>query len=148
MLHQSVGMPTGTGVMIPLHMSSQRACFTGSLKWKGTGIGLCLAFGVAPSFRCMWAGGPDIDRNTPLFLNAMLENCSRRQFLSLSTLFSVGGNGILWGCSGSWSLLVSGSVVSSIPAIFVWVGGITMGFGKFAGNIPTSIQAALLKYRC
>ena len=146
-LHQSVGMPTGTGLMIPLRTSSQRACFTGSLRWKGTGIGLCLALGVAPSFRCMWAGGPDIGGNAPLFLNAVLENCSRSQFLSLSTLFSVGGNGILWGRSGSWFLLVSGSVVSSIPAIFVWVGGITMGFGKFAGNIPTSIQAALLKYR-
>ena len=95
----------------------------------------------------MWAGGPDIGGNAPLFLNVVLENCSRSQFLSLSTLFSVGGNGILWGRSGSWFLLVSGTVVSSIPAIFVWVGGITMGFGKFAGNIPTSIQAALLKYR-
>ena len=146
-LHQSVGMPTGTGLMIPLRTSSQRACFTGSLRWKGTGIGLCLALGVAPSFRCMWAGGPDIGGNAPLFLNAVLENCFRSQFLSLSTLCSVGGNGILWGRSGSWFLLVSGSVVSSIPAMFVWVGGITMGFGKFAGNIPTSIQAALLKYR-
>ena len=95
MLHQSVGMPTGTGVMIPLHMFSQRAFFTGSLKWKGTGIGLCLSLGVAPSFRCMWAGGPDISGNAPLFLNAVLANCSRSQFLSLSTLFSIGGNGIL-----------------------------------------------------
>ena len=51
------------------------------------------------------------------------------------------------GRSGSWSLLVSGLVMSSIPAIFVWVGWMTMGFGKFTGNIPTSIQAALLKYR-
>ena len=58
--HQSVGMPTGTGVMIPLRTSSQRACFTGSLKWKGTGIGLCLALGVAPSFRYMWAVGPTL----------------------------------------------------------------------------------------
>ena len=143
-LHQSVGMPTGTGVMIPLRTSSQRACFTGSFKWKVTGIGLCLALGVALSFRCMWTGEPDIGGNVPLFLNAVLANCSRNQFLSLSTLFSVGGNGILWGRSGSWSLLVSGLVMSSIPAIFVWVGGITMGFGKLTGNIPTSIQAALL----
>ena len=67
--------------------------------------------------------------------------------LILQGLRMSGGNGILWGRSGSWSLFVSGSVVSSIPAIFVWVGGITMGFGKFAGNIPKSIQAALLKYR-
>ena len=95
-LHQSVGMPTGTGVMIPLRMSSQSACFTGSLKWKGTGIGLCLALGVARSFRCMWAGGPDIGGNAPSFLNALLANCSRSQFLSLWTLFSVGGNGT-WG---------------------------------------------------
>ena len=51
------------------------------------------------------------------------------------------------GRSGSWSLPVSGLVMSSIPAIFVWVGGIMMGFGKFTGNIPMSIQAALLKYR-
>ena len=29
--------------------------------------------------------------------------------------------GFCGGRSGSWSLLVSGSVVSSIPAIFVWV---------------------------
>ena len=87
-LHQSVGMPTGTGVMIPLRTSSQRACFTGSLKWKGT------ALGVAPSFRCIWAGGPDIGGNAPLFLNAVLAYCCRSQFLSLSTLFSVGGNGI------------------------------------------------------
>ena len=31
-LHHSVGMPTGTGVMIPLFTSSQRACLIGSLK--------------------------------------------------------------------------------------------------------------------
>ena len=98
-------------------------------------------------FRCMWAGEPDIGGNAPLFLNAVLANYSRSQFLSLSTLFSVGGNRILWGRSGSWSLLVSDLVMSSIPAIFVWVGGITMRFGKFTGNIPTSIQAASLKYR-
>ena len=36
--------------------------------------------------------------------------------------------------------------MSFIPAIFVRVGGITMGFEKFTGNIPTSMQAALLKY--
>ena len=70
------------------------------------GIGLCLALRVAPSFRCMWAGGPDIGGNAPLFLNAVLANCSRSQFLSLLTLVFVGGNGILWGCSGSWFLLV------------------------------------------
>ena len=35
---------------------------------------------------------PDISGNAPLFLKAMLTNCSRSQFLSLSTSFSVGGN--------------------------------------------------------
>ena len=65
-LHQSVGMSTGTGVMIPLRTSSQRACFTGSLKWKGTGIGLCLALGVAPSFRCICYLNKDFPINLEL----------------------------------------------------------------------------------
>ena len=41
-------MPTGTGAMILLSMSFQRACLTGSLKWKSTGIGLCLGFRDCP----------------------------------------------------------------------------------------------------
>ena len=46
-LHQSVGMPMGAGAMMRLSMFFQRACFTDSLKWKGTGIGLNLALGTA-----------------------------------------------------------------------------------------------------
>ena len=33
-----------------------------------TGIRLCLALGVEPSFRGMWAGGPGIAGNFPLLL--------------------------------------------------------------------------------
>ena len=64
-------------------------------------------------------GEPDISGNASLLLNAVLANCSRSQFLSSSTLFSIGGNRIFEGHSGSWSLLVLGLVMSSIPAIFV-----------------------------
>ena len=43
-LHQLVGIPTSSGVMLPLFTSSKRACPTGSLKWKGTGIGFMPGF--------------------------------------------------------------------------------------------------------
>ena len=103
-LHQSVGMPTGTGVMIPLFMSSKRACLTGSLKWNGTGIGLCLALGTAPSFRWIWAAGPDIGGNSPFFLKDVLAKCSKSHSLSLGMFYSVGRKGIFLGRVGSWSL--------------------------------------------
>ena len=45
------------GGVIPLLKLSQRAFFSFSFLWYGTGIGLCLALGVAPSLRQMWAGG-------------------------------------------------------------------------------------------
>ena len=50
-LNQSIGMPTSTEAMISLSISFQRDYLTGSLKWKDTGIGLCLALGTAPSLR-------------------------------------------------------------------------------------------------
>ena len=50
-LHQLVGLPMGTGAMIPFSTSFQRTYLTDPLKWKGTGIGLCLALGTAPSLR-------------------------------------------------------------------------------------------------
>ena len=98
-VHQSVGMPTGTGVMILFFTSSQRACFNHSLKWKGTGIGLCLALETGPSLRWMWVMGPDMDRNTPLFLNTVLAKCSQRQSLRLSMFSSIGGKGVFLGAT-------------------------------------------------
>ena len=80
-LLQSVGMLTGTGVMIPLFTSSQRACLTGSLKWNW--IGLCLALGTAPSFRWIWAARPDIGGNSPFFLKDVLVKCYKSHSLSL-----------------------------------------------------------------
>ena len=88
-LHQSVGMPTGTGTMIPLSTSFQRAYLSGSLKWKGTGIGLYLALGTAHSLREIWAVGPDMAGNTPSLLNAVLAKFSRSQLLSLLMFSSV-----------------------------------------------------------
>ena len=73
---------TGTGVMIPLFTSSQRAYLTGSLRREGTGIGLCLALGTASSLRWIWAAGPDIGGNSLLFLNAVSAKCSKSQLLS------------------------------------------------------------------
>ena len=73
-LHQSVGRLTGTGAIIPVSMSFQRACLTGSLKWKGTGIELCLALETVPSLRWIWAAGPDMIGNTPPLLNVVLAN--------------------------------------------------------------------------
>ena len=46
-LYQSVGIPNGTR----FSTFFQRACITGSLNWKGTGIELCLALEIAPSLR-------------------------------------------------------------------------------------------------
>ena len=50
--------------IIPFSMSFQRACHTGSLMWKGTGIGSCLALGTSPSLRRIWAAGVDMAGNT------------------------------------------------------------------------------------
>lgn len=76
-LHQSVSMPTVTGAIMLLSMSFQMSCFTDSLKWKGTGIGLCLALGIAPSLGWMWAAGSDINGKTPSSFNADLAKCFR-----------------------------------------------------------------------
>ena len=103
-LHQSVEMPMGTGVMITLFTSSQRACLTGSLKWNGTGIRLCLALGTAPYFRCIWAVGPNIGGNSLFFLKDVLAKCCKSHSLSLGMFCSVWGKSSFLGCVDSWSL--------------------------------------------
>ena len=59
-------------------------------------IRLYLALGTAPSLRWIWAVGPDIGGNSPLFLNAVLAKCSKSHFLSLWMFCSVRGKGIFW----------------------------------------------------
>ena len=63
-----------------LSMSCIRACLTGSFKWYGTGIGLCLALGTAFCFSWICAGLPDMAGNCPSVLNAELANCSSNHF--------------------------------------------------------------------
>ena len=47
----------------PFHVFSKGL----SLKWKGTGIRLYLALGIAPSLRWTWTVGLDMGGNAPVF---------------------------------------------------------------------------------
>ena len=150
-------MPTGTGVMIPLFTSSQTACLTGSLKWNGTGIGLCLVLGTAPSFRWIWAAGPDIGGNSLFFLKDILAKCCKSHSLSLGMFCSVGRKGSFLGRVGSWSLtllcleLVSNSWWMLADGRYciawsAWGDVVAAGFGKSLSSITMLMLAALLKY--
>ena len=75
-LHHSVAIPIGTGAITPISTSLSRDSLTCFLKWKGTGIGECRALGMAPSFRWIWAGGPEILGNGADALNADALNLS------------------------------------------------------------------------
>ena len=120
-LHQPVGMPTGTGVMIPLFTSSQRAYLTSSLKWNGRGIGLCLALGTAPSFRWIWEAALDIGGNFPFFLKDLLAMCCNSHSLSQGIFCSVGGKGSFLGRVGSWSLtLLFGVSIQFLESACSW----------------------------
>ena len=59
-LHHSVAVPAGTGSITPSLTSLSRPSFTFFFQWCGTGMGVCTAFGTAPSSRWMCIGSPDI----------------------------------------------------------------------------------------
>ena len=56
--HQTVGVPCGTGSMMPRSTSLSRASFTAFFQWCGTGIGECTADGVASGRNVMLMGFP------------------------------------------------------------------------------------------
>ena len=102
----------------------------------------------------MWAEGPDIAGNFPLLLKTVVANRSNNHCLICSTFSLVGGNGGVLGYS-DWILLAgvfgvlcweSVSTALHVIELIARVCGTAIGLGKNGCNIPTSMQAALLKY--
>ena len=84
-----------------------------------------------------------MEGNTPSLLNAVSAKRSKSQSFNLLMLASVAGKGRLSGRVGSGSTLFPVSCVLFFTSNDCIVMG---GFGNSLGNIPTSMQAALLKY--
>ena len=109
-LHQSLGMLTGTGVIMHLYTSSQKTCLSGSLKWKSTGIELWLALGMITVLRWMSAAGPDMGVNAAYFLKFRFGGTLKDIIFETINACLVGRR------FGSWSSPSSSLGLSFMPA--------------------------------
>ena len=151
--HYSVGVPAGTGAMMPRSISLKKPAFTVSLKWNGTGIGAWRAHGTASSRRWIRPSGPDRNGNSPSLLNAVVANSSSVYSFNLVTFSSVGGYGGHCGRTGSFT---KDCKLASTDSCTNWRDdwmqlrkrrfSATHGMGNTGDKIPTSAHAPLLKY--
>ena len=101
--HQTIGVPVGTGSMMPNATSRSRSCFTLFFQWCGTGISVCTADGFAPWVNVISSGLAAIICNgwCRQVLHALNLKCSRSHNSRRSLLLAIGGNGMLAGLSGT-----------------------------------------------
>ena len=108
-------------MIIPHFMLLSSPCFTASFQWKGTGMGICLAYGSAFELRWMCASGAFISGNGMLWLNVVLLNWSSKYCFNLGIFSSVGGNGMIVGHCGNvvslFNLLVLGNGFDFVKAL-------------------------------
>ena len=79
-----------TGSRIPLSMSLSNMALTSALKWCGTGIGVCVAYGTASGFKKSLHGGGSEGKGTSVLLNILLANASTMYCLSFGTFSDTG----------------------------------------------------------
>ena len=96
-----VGVPMGTGSMMPMAMSRSRSALTLAFQWWGMGIGVWMACGTASAFSCIFIGGPDmVGRGSSVMLKADEANASMSHRSSRGMFASEAGNGRLSGRGG------------------------------------------------